>query len=195
MPVPTKPNEKRTRRDGDFTWEQFAKDCLLNRYVLVVGSEVLLNRNVNPEAEGNSQNLLLELSVRELSQANQMLNMDEELRRTSVCKCFNDLFKLNYSKDAIKESVLGAISNNDFNPQFDDEIEPSLMKLFRKTLFIKLGQQRKNRVGANDAYVTLLDALQSVSGVQFHKYFNLIKDNDVNEAIHEFYYGYESKVQ
>ena len=36
MPVPTQPNEQRIRRDSDFIWEQFAKDCLLNKYVFIV---------------------------------------------------------------------------------------------------------------------------------------------------------------
>lgn len=70
MPVPTKPNEQRLRRDSDFTWEQFAKDCLLNKYVLVVGNEAVLSRNVNPEAEGDSLKLLLGLTIQELTQSN-----------------------------------------------------------------------------------------------------------------------------
>ena len=49
------------RLDADFTWEQFAKDCVLNEYALVVGPEAILNRDVNPEAEGNSKKLLFDL--------------------------------------------------------------------------------------------------------------------------------------
>lgn len=98
MPVPTKPNEQRFRHDSDFTWEQFAKDCLLNRYVLIVGNEAVLNRNVNPEAGGDSLKLLLSLTIQELAQSSNVLNKEGELHRASVCKSFNDLFKLNYSK-------------------------------------------------------------------------------------------------
>ena len=57
----TKPNEQRKRLDADFTWEQFAKDCVLNKYALVVGPEAILNRDVNPEAEGNSKKMPLDL--------------------------------------------------------------------------------------------------------------------------------------
>ncbi len=57
----TKPNEQRKRLDADFTWEQFAKDCVLNKYALVVGPEAILNRDVYPEAEGNSKKLLFDL--------------------------------------------------------------------------------------------------------------------------------------
>ena len=130
MPVPTKPNEQRLRRDNDFTWDQFAKDCLLNKYVLVVGNEAMLNRNVNPEAEGDSLKLLLELTIHELVQLNAIPD-----NRLDGCKSFNDLFKLNYSKDAIKEAVLNAIRGNDFYPQFDAEIEPSLMQLLETRCF------------------------------------------------------------
>ena len=135
MPVPTKPSEQRIRRYSDFTWEQFAKDCLLNKYVLVVGNEAVLNPNVNPEAEGDSLKLLLGLTIQELAQSSNVVNKEEELHRASVCKSFNDLFKLNYSKDAVKEAVLNAIHYNDFYPQFDSEIEPSLMQLLETRCF------------------------------------------------------------
>lgn len=130
MPVPTKPNEQRLRRDSDFTWEQFAKDCLLNKYVLVVGNEAILNRNVNPEAEGDSLKLLLGLAIQELAQSNAVLD-----NRLDICTNFNDLFKLHYSKDSIKEAVLDAIGDNNFYPQFDDEIEPTLMQLLETRCF------------------------------------------------------------
>lgn len=130
MPVPTKPNEQRIRRDSDFTWEQFAKDCLLNRYVLVVGNEAILNRNVNPEAEGDSLKLLLELTIQEFARLNPIPD-----NRLDSCKSFNDLFKLNYSKDAVKEAVLNAIRDNNFYPCFDEEIETTLMRLLETHCF------------------------------------------------------------
>lgn len=130
MPVPTKPNEQRLRRDSDFTWEQFAKDCLLNKYVLVVGNEAVLSRNVNPEAEGDSLKLLLGLTIQELAQSNAIPD-----NRLDICTSFNDLFKLHYSKDSIKEAVLNAIGDNNFYPQFDAEIEPSLMQLLETRCF------------------------------------------------------------
>ena len=130
MPVPTKPNEQRIRRDSDFTWEQFAKDCLLNKYVLVVGNEAILNRNVNPEAEGDSLKLLLGLTIQELAQSNTIPD-----NRLDICTSFNDLLKLHYSKDSIKEAVLNAIGDNNFYPQFDAEIEPVLMQLLETRCF------------------------------------------------------------
>lgn len=135
MPVPTKPNEQRASRETGFTWDQFAKDCVLNKYVLVVGNEAVLNRIVNPEAGGDSLKLLLNLAIHELAQSSNVLNKEEELHRASVCNSFNDLFKLNYSKDAVKEAVLNAIRYNDFYPQFDTEIEPTLMQLLETRCF------------------------------------------------------------
>ena len=61
MQETTKPNEQRKRLDANFTWEQFAKDCVLNEYALVVGPEAILNRDINPEAEGNSKKMLFDL--------------------------------------------------------------------------------------------------------------------------------------
>lgn len=135
MPVRTKPNEQHIRRDSGFTWEQFVKDCILNKYTLVVGSEAVLNRSVNPEAEGDSLKLLLGLTIQELAQSSNLANKEEEIHRASVCKSFNDLYKLNYSKDAVKDAALNAIRNNDFYPDFDAEIEPFLMRLLETRCF------------------------------------------------------------
>ena len=63
MPQTTKPNEQRRIYEGDFTWERFAKDCFLNKYALVVGSEVILNRDIHPEINGNSTQLLFDKTL------------------------------------------------------------------------------------------------------------------------------------
>ena len=132
MPVPTKPNEQRIRRDSDFTWEQFAKDCLLNKYVLIVGNEAILSLSLKefPKAKGDSLKLLLDLTLKELARSNIIPD-----NRLDICTDFNDLFKLHYSKDSIKEAVLNAIGDNNFYPQFDAEIEPMLMQLLETRCF------------------------------------------------------------
>ena len=63
MPKTTKPNEQISQYPNDFTWEQFTKDCLLNRYALVVGSEVILNCEVNPESGGDSTQYLFDKTL------------------------------------------------------------------------------------------------------------------------------------
>ena len=126
MPVPTKPNEQRIRRDSDFTWEQFAKDCLLNKYVLIVGNEAILSLSLKefPKAKGDSLKLLLDLTLKELARSNIIPD-----NRLDICTDFNDLFKLHYS------AVLNAIGDNNFYPQFDAEIEPMLMQLLETRCF------------------------------------------------------------
>lgn len=137
MPVPTKPNEQRLRRDGDFSWQQFAKDCLLNKYVLVVGSSAILNRDVNPEAEGNSQRLLFDLTLKQLALNSYAPDKEEEYRRLrSLYHDFTQLFKeSNVDKTKVKEAVRNAVRDNDFGPCFDDEIEPSLMQMLSTRCF------------------------------------------------------------
>ena len=135
MPVPTKPNEQRVRHDNDFTWEQFAKDCLLNKYVLVVGSESVLNRDVNPEAEGNSLRLLFDLTLKHKAS----LNSDEEYtdeyqRLKNRLKSFTELVR-EYSYHNVRELVLDTVRNIDFYPAFNKEIEPSLMNLLNTKCF------------------------------------------------------------
>lgn len=120
-----RPNEQRNRAGGDFTWEQFAKDCLLNKYALVVGSQAVLNRDVNTEADGDSMRLLFNLTVEQLAQDH--IHASDERNFTDLVRHFN--------YDAIKKAVFNALRYNDFQPCFDDEIEPSLMQLLQTRCF------------------------------------------------------------
>lgn len=136
MPIPTKPNEQRIRRDSDFTWQQFAKDCLLNKYALVVGSEAILNRDVNPEAEGNSLKLLFDLTLRHKAAMSALEGQEEEEYRylKSRAKNFTELVR-EYNYHSVREWVLETVRNNDFWPCFDEEIEPSFMQLLQTRCF------------------------------------------------------------
>lgn len=133
MPVTTKPNEQRNRGQGDFTWEQFAKDCVNNRYALVIGGEAVLNRNVNPEAEGNSQKLLFDLTLRQMATKEDF----DEHKYLELKREFNNFTELirEHNNERVKDNVLKTLRNNDFFPLFDEEIEPSLMKLLQTRCF------------------------------------------------------------
>lgn len=136
MPIPTKPNEQRIRRDSDFTWQQFAKDCLLNKYALVVGNEAVLNRDVNPEAEGNSLKLLFDLTLRHKAAMGAREGQEDEEYRylKSRAKNFTELVR-EYNYHSVREWVLETVRNNDFWPCFDEEIESSLMQLLQTRCF------------------------------------------------------------
>ena len=140
----TKPNEQRKRLDADFTWEQFAKDCVLNKYALVVGPEAILNRDVNPEAEGNSKKLLFDLTLRTKAATEARVGDEEEeyqyLKRRYrnftelVRKCnYHDIRKcvLETIKETSKEHETGM----ETEIGFDKEIEPSLMDLLYTRCF------------------------------------------------------------
>ena len=64
MPQPrtTKPTnrsiEESIEQDVNFSWDTFIKDCANNNYILVIGNEAVLNKDVNIEANGNSLNVL-----------------------------------------------------------------------------------------------------------------------------------------
>ena len=70
MLTPTKPNGQRKQETTNFIWEQFAKSCLLNKYALVVGSEVVLNKEDAPESEGDSTKLLFERTLYHIAYKN-----------------------------------------------------------------------------------------------------------------------------
>lgn len=136
MPVPTKPNEQRIRINNDFTWEQFAKDCVLNKYALVVGPEAILNRDVNPEADGNSKNLLFDLTLRYKAalDAREGCEDDEYQYLKRRVKNFTELVR-EYNYHSVREWVLETIRSNDFETEFDKEIEPSLFQLLNTHSF------------------------------------------------------------
>ena len=136
MPIPTKPNEQRIRHDSDFTWQQFGKDCLLNKYALVVGNEAILNRDVNSEAEGNSLKLLFDLTLRHKAAMSAREGQEEEEYRylKSRAKNFTELVR-EYNYHSVREWVLETVRSNDFWPCFDEEIEPSLMQLLQTRCF------------------------------------------------------------
>lgn len=136
MPVPTKPNERRIHRDGDFTWEQFAKDCVLNKYALVVGPEAILNRSSTLEGEGNSKELLFDLTLKykAAKDAREGYDDDEYQHLKKRVKDFTQLVR-EYNYHSVREWVLETIRSNDFWPCFDKEIEPSLMQLLQTRCF------------------------------------------------------------
>ena len=134
MPVPTKPNEQRIRHDSDFTWEQFAKNCVLNKYALIVGSEAVLNRNVNPEAGGNSLKLLYDLTLHQMATNNEFFDESEYLRLKDKFPNFTELL-CKHNNHMVKECVVETLRSNDFEPCFNDEIEPSLLQLLQTRCF------------------------------------------------------------
>ncbi len=134
MPVPTKPNEQRVRHDMDFTWEQFAKDCVLNKYALVVGPEAVLSQSANTEADGNSKKLLFDLTLRYKAA---MAGEHEEEEYAHLKARFRNFTELvcEYNYHNVREWVWDTVRNIDFRPMFDEEIEPSLMQLLQTRCF------------------------------------------------------------
>ena len=147
MPVPTKPNERRIRHEGDFTWEQFAKDCLLNKYALVVGSEAILNRDINPEAAGDSTKLLFDETLyykasldllEEYPETNQAVSENEIMEEFQHLKRrYKNFSQLDRKVKNIKELVFSVIKNKTDNDgaNIDTLINPLLMQLLQTHCF------------------------------------------------------------
>ena len=137
MPIRTKPNSSPFQPYGDFTWPQFAKDCLLNKYVLVVGSEVVLNYGVNPEARGDSSHLLFDLTLQQLAETSPDGDKDKEYERLrGLYHSFPDLLRNHgFDRVKVKEATLDAVRNTDFRPCFQEEFEPSLLELLATKCF------------------------------------------------------------
>lgn len=147
MPILTKPNEQHIHYN-EFNWEQFANDCVCNKYALIVGSEAVLNRDRNHEAEdysqkllydaeGNSQKLLFDLTLYQLAQGSKAVDKDGEYQHfKSMYHDFEELLReSSFDKIKVKEAVLNAVRNSQFEPCFNNEIEPSLMQLLKTRCF------------------------------------------------------------
>lgn len=152
MLVPTKPNEQRPHCDNGFTWEQFAKDCLLNKYALVIGSEAILNLDIFHEVEGDSMKLLFEKTLYHKAK----LDLKDECSdndRTISDECINEELQrlkkryANFSqldrkvknvKDLAKQVSIDQqyyLSKNNININDDNIINPSLLALLRTKCF------------------------------------------------------------
>lgn len=126
MPIKktTKPNEVRERDyNAGFQFDNFAKKCGENRYVLVIGPEAVLNMAENEEAHGDSQNLLFNLTVEYLQEHN------------IAVRNYNNFTELSLGIANLHAKVLDTIGGLDFTTSFDQEIEPSLLKLLETKCF------------------------------------------------------------
>ena len=151
MPPITKPYEQRNLYSNEFSWEQFAKNCLLNKYALVIGSEAILNRDVFPEVEGDSMKLLFdktlhlkanidldeEYGVKTISGAciddkYQCLIDDEYQRLKKRYTCFSQLDR---KIKNVKDLVWAASNEKLTAGNIDNIINPSLMALLRTKCF------------------------------------------------------------
>ena len=118
-----KPNEVGI---STFNFDNFAMDCLLNEYVLVIGPEVVLNLNYDTEgnikkANGNIEKLWLLESLEKYAESGvQYLNIENF---TTIGN--NDLPHI----------VNECIEEWDFKDDFNKEFEPSLLELLSTRCF------------------------------------------------------------
>ena len=123
--------EKKVTKPGtesieiDFTWEGFVKDCVNNKYVLVIGNEAVLNKDKNKEANGDSLKLLFNWTKEYLK--------EEEGIIDSTSTNFTQLSRRIHH---LRSKVLETISGFDFEDEaVCNEIEPTLLDLLKTKCF------------------------------------------------------------
>lgn len=137
---PTKPNEQ-IAVPHDFTWGQFAKDCVLNKYILVVGNEAVLDKGKFEFAQGNSSTFLLDRTlrlfadtIREEDEDATEEEIEEEYERLKKrYKTFSDLVR-KYGRN-VKEKVRTAVTLPSFETMKNDIVEPTLKALLETRCF------------------------------------------------------------
>lgn len=117
----TKPNAETS--EISFTWDNFAKECINNKYTLVIGSEAVLNKEHNTDANGDSLKLLFNCTIEHLKS------------QGIVIEGTSNFTQLGQKIFHIREKVLSTISELDFYEDFDQEIEPTLLDLLSTKCF------------------------------------------------------------
>lgn len=146
MHTDSKPNEPHSRNEDDFAWERFAKNCLLNKYALVVGSEAILDQKIYPETKGNSTQLIFHKTLFKIATSNieeEHADNSQTILDNEILDEYNRLKKRykNYSHlgrryNDIKEQVINATRQlmSDKNSLINS-IEPSLRQLLKTRCF------------------------------------------------------------
>lgn len=114
-----KPNDMQLQENCNFNWESIIHNVTNGQYVLVLGSEVMLSRNIEEKAAGDSEKLIFNYFNESLA----------EKGFKYPCSNFNEL---SYSMKDIDSQIKRTISELDFEY---NEIEPSLQKLMETKLF------------------------------------------------------------
>lgn len=151
----TKPNSESS--DIKFTWDNFARECINNNYTLVIGSEAVLNKEQNIEANGDSLKLLFNCTVDYLKE------------KQIVVDGISNFTQLGQTIFHIREKVLSTISELDFYENFDEEIEPTLMQLLSTRCF------RTVLTTCIDPYLEI--AMEKVWGKGGYRILNIYGDN------------------
>lgn len=136
-----KPNEPHTAPMGDFSWEQFAKDCVMNKYVLVLGSEAVIDKDHCQGMDGDSTNLLLDKTLYKLAsvqddeeELTEESIIDEYQRLKNRCKSFSTLVR-KFNKAKVKSKVREVVADDAFLSSYKDHIDPNLVGLLETRCF------------------------------------------------------------
>lgn len=191
MPKITRPNQvvKTNTSDRPFSWSDFAKDCVKGEYVLVVGSEAILNRKENPEAEGDSSKLLFNITLDYLREVKHINIIDSQINNFTHLGYHLYSEKMNGN---LTDVVRNTLKDCNFRESFDEEIEPSLLALLKTRCF------RVVLTTTVDPYIEIaMEKVWGKDGFQvlnikdgLHKDFetNSIKVNEFREIKPTLYY-------
>lgn len=191
----TKPNEQRERQFHKFEWSLFAKECLLNIYALVIGSEAVLNPEINKEWNGNSAKMLLDKTlyqkasetIKRLFQNKRITSLDtrinKEYQRLKNCyKNFSE-FAIDTSTTGVKELVLNAtdqlikdgINLNMINPQLLELLRTRCFRIVITTDISPLLELAMEDVWGKDGFDVVILEEAPATFNQVYEEFNVVR--------------------
>lgn len=116
-----KPNS--LKETNEFNWNEFSENCVAAKYVLVVGSQAVLSKEQNKEADGDSTKLLFNITVENLS--------DNGIHDDAA----SNFTMLGRSVQNLRKWVVDSMKSLDFKEYFASEIEPTLYDLIATKCF------------------------------------------------------------
>jgi hypothetical protein len=165
----TTPNAQKETNQHTFNQEAFIEDITNEKYALIIGSEVVLNKNKNKGTKGNSTNLLLQYVIKRLEET-------VVFKDKTQISTFNELVLL-MSSERIRLTLLDCIRNLNFQI---DKIQPDLLELLKSKCF------RVVITTALDPYIE--NAMREIWGDKL-KIIDIFKDYNHGGDIEEYKNG------
>jgi len=121
--IVTKPIDVMSVKNEDFTWESFIPNILKGKYVLVLGSDIMLSKEKNVECDGDSNRLIFNCVKENLIES-------ERIGRNNKARNFTELSR---DRPEVKKGIVRMIGEGmDFSI---DEMSDELVNLIRSKVF------------------------------------------------------------
>lgn len=165
-----KPTDTNTINSVAFNWNSFVHDVVNGKYILVLGSEIMLSKDTNKECNGDSSTLVLN-DVKEALIAEGNLSKEKQLENFSHLACSHSNID-NHIRESVNQRLEFLV----------DEMEPLLVELIKTKHF------RVVLTTTFDPYINeLMESVWGKGNVRIMSIYNKVQDGnfDFPEYVHD----------